>query len=317
MHPGTDLLSRRKGLLLLGAGPFCLKAQKPTTSKSDLFPEFLGLWTESAVISPAERADRFVQLVVKPHIELFDAFVGDVSIERATRYIRQVEPLVPIIRSLHSWVVDGFDAHVAAFQKKIPDFAWHSLVVFMPNLFGFDAGGGPIGGEDVLVVGLDTIARIDGAHADLSVLIAHELFHKYHASFHPEWAGQSRGNDIPLYRLIWIEGLATCASQQLNPGAPLNSVLRSATLSTSCEEHLISLADLLLRTLDSTRKEPFMEWMSARTRSSDVPPRAGYYFGWRVAAVLGQGSSLREMARLRDEDVHTAILRELQKLTRG
>ena len=134
---------------------------------------------------------------------------------------------------------------------------------------------------------------------------------------HPEWEGQSRGTDIPLSRLVWIEGLATCASQQLNPGASLNSVLRTATLFPSGEEHLILLAGLLLRSLDSTRKELFMEWMSGQIRSSNVPPRAGYYFGWRVATVLGQGSSLREMSGLRDEDVHTAIVRELQKLTQG
>jgi len=58
------------------------------------------------------------------------------------------------------------------FQKQIPDFAWRGSVVFMPNLFGFDAGGGRVGGEEVLVVGLDTIAKIDGPHADLSVLIS-------------------------------------------------------------------------------------------------------------------------------------------------
>jgi len=60
-----------------------------------------------------------------------------------------------------------------------------------------------------------------------------------------------------------------------------------------------------------------MEWMSGQTRSSDVPPRAGYYFGWRVATALGKGRSLREMVRLRDEDVHAGIVRELQKLTLG
>jgi hypothetical protein len=29
-----------------------------------------------------------------------------------------------------------------------------------------------------------------------------------------------------------------------------------------------------------------MEWMSGQARSSDVPPRAGYYFGWRFAIAL-------------------------------
>lgn len=267
-------------------------------------------------MSSEMRADRFLQLVVKPNIDLYDAFTGTVSLARATRYIDRVKPLVPAIDSLHGWVVGDFDAKLASFQKELLDFKWEGSVVFMPNLFGFDAGGGSVNDNDVLVFGLDSIAKMDGPQADLSVLISHELFHIYHSSFHPEWKGQSRGKDIPLHRLVWGEGLATYASQQLNPKAIQAAIFRSATLASACQEHLRFLAGSLLESLNSTEKAPFMEWMSGQARSSDVPPRAGYYFGWRVAAALGRDRSLRDLARLSDSDVRGARVQELQRLQR-
>jgi hypothetical protein len=175
--------------------------------------------------------------------------------------------------------------------------------VFMPNLFGFNAGTGSIAGKDFLVLGLDTIAKMDGPHADLSVLITHELFHVYHGSFQPEWGRQGRGKNIPLYRLVWGEGLATYASQQLNPQADLATILGSATLASSCEGRLKPLARLLLENLDATEKTPFMEWMSNQARSSDVPGRGGYYFGWRVATALGRERSLGVLARLMAQEL--------------
>ena len=215
---------------------------------------------------------------------------------------------------LHSWVTKEFDRKAAAFQKELPDFQWRGSVVFMPNLFGFNAGTGSIAGKDFLVLGLDTIAKMDGPHADLSVLITHELFHVYHGSFQPEWGRQGRGKNIPLYRLVWGEGLATYASQQLNPQADLATILGSATLASSCEGRLKPLARLLLENLDATEKTPFMEWMSNQARSSDVPGRGGYYFGWRVATALGRERSLGVLARLPDDEARSAMAQELQRI---
>jgi hypothetical protein len=308
------LLARRSVLLLLGAGACNLKAQTIAVTSIDLFPPFFQFWKESNGLTQNARAERFLAMVIQPHLDLFEGFTGPISAERATRYLSQVEPLVPSIDALHSWVTKEFDKKTAAFQKELPDFQWRGSVVFMPNLFVFNAGGGSIAGKDFLVFGLDTIARIDGPYADLSVLITHELFHVYHGSLHPEWGGQSRGNNIPLYRLVWGEGLATYASQQLNPQADVATILGSPTLASSCEKLLKPLARLLVENLDASEKTPFMEWMSGQVRSSDVPVRAGYYFGWRVATALGRQRSLGVLARLPDDEVRNAMAQELQRI---
>jgi hypothetical protein len=307
-------ISRRKALALLGVPLFRLHAQTNQIDTVDVFPAFFQFWKEMETAAREARAARFLDLVVKPHADLFEGFAGTISTERASRYLSQVEPLVPVIKTLHGWVIGNFKGKIADFQKVLPEFEWRGSIVFMPNLFGFDAGLGSIDGKGFLVFGLDMLAKMDGSQADLSVLITHELFHLYHESFHPEWKGQTRGKDIPLYRLVWGDGLATYASRQLNPQATVGAILRSPTLAASCQDRLKPLAGLLLQNLDNNENAPFMEWMSGRARGSDVPPRAGYYFGWRIAQELGRQQPLPELARLSDAKVRSAMARELHSL---
>jgi Predicted Zn-dependent protease (DUF2268) len=316
MLMGLDYsVSRRQILLLLGAGLRITSAQ--TTSripKVDLFPAFFQLWQEPDVVSPTSRAGRFLRSVVQPNAELYDAFTGPISLARATRYIERVEPLLPAIRTLHRRVDSGFDTEIAHLQKLLPDLTWRGTLIFMPNLFGFDAGGGPLNGKDILIFGLDTIARNDGPEADLAVMTSHEVFHHYHASFHPDWKSQQRGVDAPLYELVWKEGLATYASQQLNPTTRLSTIFNDPALAPSCEANVPALASRLLKNLDSTDKELMMEWMSGHARSSDVPPRAGYYFGWRFATALGKTRTLPQLADFPDAQVRTALIPWLEQL---
>ncbi|MEJ7604905.1 MAG: hypothetical protein WKF37_01215 [Bryobacteraceae bacterium] len=113
--------SRRNALLVLGA--YTLNAHTPMVPKIDVFPAFLRLWQDENVVSVTASASRFLQLVVKPQADLYDGFVGNVTVERATQYIEQIEPLVPAIRSLHRWILNTYDARVTAFQKQLPEFA--------------------------------------------------------------------------------------------------------------------------------------------------------------------------------------------------
>lgn len=299
---------------MLGAAMCRLQAQTTRTETLDLFPAFFQCWKEMKAASRETRASRFLELVVKPHRELFDGFAGDVSMERAIEYLNQVEPLVGDIETLHKWIVNNFDGKLANFKKMLPEFEWGGSFVFMPTLFGFDAGGGRMNSKSLLIFGLDTIAKKYGPEADLSVLFSHEFFHLYHGAFHQESAGETRGKSIPLYRLIWVEGLATYASQQLNPRADLTAIFLSATLAASCQDRLKPLANLLLQNLERSEKGPVMEWISGQKRDSEVPPRAGYYFGWRVAKALGRQRSLPELARLPDNEVRSAMTRELRSL---
>lgn len=312
------MMRRRQALVLL-VGASRLRAQPPAAAINtiDVIPAFLQLWKETRAATSDQRARRFLELVVRPHAELFEGFTGSVSLGRAGLYLIQVERFVPAIEKLHQSFVGSFADALAGFHHALPGFDWQGSVVLMPNLFGFDGGYGSIDGRGYLVFGLDTIARMDGPQADLPVLFMHELFHLYHGALHPEWKGESRGKDAPLFRLVWGEGLATYASEQLRPQADTAAILRSPTLAAACEERLQPLARQLLQALDSAEQDPFMEWMSGRDRASDVPPRAGYYFGWRIARQLGRKHTLADLARLASADIRKAIAAELASLAQA
>src|SRR5215472_12156707 len=106
-------VSRRQILLLLGAGLRIRTAQAANRiPRVDLFPAFFQLWQEHDVVTPTSRAERFLQFVVQPNAELYDAFVGSISVERATRYVARVEAQLAAIRTLHRWVDSGFDTEI-------------------------------------------------------------------------------------------------------------------------------------------------------------------------------------------------------------
>lgn len=86
------------------------------------------------------RAQRFLELVVNPNVDLFDGFAGPVSSERAMLFLDKVEPLITEIETLHGWIGDSFDRNLEDFKKALPDFTWSGSIVFMPTLFVFDAG---------------------------------------------------------------------------------------------------------------------------------------------------------------------------------
>jgi hypothetical protein len=85
-----------------------------------------------------------------------------------------------------------------------------------------------IAGRESLLLGLDNIAYLH--ETNLTPLIEHELFHRYHYphfEFHPE-------QDQPLWVRLWAEGLATYVEQQLNAKAsPMDTMsITEGTLQT-------------------------------------------------------------------------------------
>lgn len=106
--------------------------------------------------------------------------------------------MVADIQTLHEWISESLDRKLDDFKRRLPEFGWSGSIVFMPTLFGFDAGSGQMNGRGYLIFGLDTIARAYGPKADVSVLFSHELFHLYHGAFHQAKDGEVRGKSIPL-----------------------------------------------------------------------------------------------------------------------
>jgi len=70
----------------------------------------------------------------------------------------------------------------------------------------------------------------------------------------------------------------------------------------------------LRENLDSTSTDTFMNFLSASPKRKDIPARCGYYIGMLVARELNRKHSLRELARLRDQQLRKEIQTALIKL---
>lgn len=146
------------------------------------------------------------------------------------------------------------------------------------------------------------------------VLFVHELFHQYHDQIAPELTAE----DVPLWISLWEEGLATYVSRQMNPGSTeAQALMFPRDLAELAQPKLPSLARELLAHFDSPDKGEYRAFFHGRNGRPDVPPRSGYYVGYRIAAKLAAGRSLQQLALLRGPELKAAVRLALQQLARG
>lgn len=284
----------------------------------DVMPAFWRFWDEVRDADAATRVRRFRERVLEPHREAYANFAGIPDDAELARYLTQVERLLPRMHAVGDTFLASFDHHLRTFVRTFPDMDWDGTVCFFPNFGVTDAGTGRVDGKIWLVFGMDTIAAQHGPGTDLTTLFHHELFHVHHDHLHAEWAGKNRSRgEIPLWWLLWCEGLATHVSRALNPHASLAQALLSPTLAPQAAPRLAPLAADLRRRLDTGDPAVVGDYLSASPRTPDIPPRAGYYVGLRVAERIGERRSLRALARLGGPPLRREVERVLTALEAG
>jgi uncharacterized protein YjaZ len=182
-------------------------------------------------------------------------------------------------------------------------------VYLMLSLFRFD---GKIPHDDprALFLALDGLAKFHGANVRLEVILSHELFHLYHFQVNPL---PVTVDEIPLYRQIWQEGIATYASRSLNSNASLADVLLDPQLARDGPKYVAHAACDLLTQLESTEDETTARYLSYR-RGGKNPSRMGYLVGYDIVAKMAATRSLRDLARLRGQRLLQLMRREVRAL---
>jgi len=233
---------------------------------------------------------------------------------RLAEWLTVFDPMAEAVRTVHGRLVADYGANLGRFIDTFRDFdASASPVYLMPSLFHFDAHLEPDGHSLPLFFGPDGIVKFHGADADLSVLMAHEIFHCYQGQRNP---GLSLDPAPPLYVGVWIEGTATYASEQLNPGASLKHVLLDDTaLWRDGPSTASRVAGELLARIDSTADADTAAFLGASYRGG-WPARAGYYLGLLAARRIGRTLSLSEMAALPATEVRERLMAALTDIQR-
>ena len=276
----------------------------------DRWPEIFQLLSTSSLAAP-EKAARLIAYLRNACPEIADRLhIGDMTRDDSERYLTELEQRSFAIRSLARRFAAIHLSVEERFVQTFPDFhPWRSTVYLTVSRFRFD-GKVPHDHWNNLLFAFDGVAKFHGGNAPVAVIFSHELFHLYHFQISPPPANPDQ---LPLYRLIWQEGLACYVSRLLNPSAPFGDILFDPRLAAEGPTFVQSVSKQLLKDLQSTNDLETAEYLTYRATGA-TPPRMGYLIGYQIAANLATQHSLTELAHLRDPQLRFVMRREVRRL---
>jgi hypothetical protein len=312
-HP-VPSAARRRLLCLLGSAALAsgVRAAAAGPQPLDLMPAFWSAWDDGLHAPAAERAHRLWAGFFAPHAADYRRAGTAVDEAAVAAWLPRFDGLAAATRRVHARFVRDYASRLATFRRALPDFdPAVSPVTLLPSLFRFD-GHLEAGGKVLpLYFGPDGIVRWHGADADLDVLFSHELFHCYHAQRNPALMLDPKA---PVFGNLWLEGLATYASEQLNPGAGLLHVLLDdEALAQADRATLRRVAQALLDHADDTDAATLASFFGMGAQAA-WPARAGYYVGLLLARRIGASMPLPRMAALPTPQVRTLLLDGLREM---
>jgi Predicted Zn-dependent protease (DUF2268) len=313
MKKGRKSLCGWKSFLLFSAVVLVcstLTAEAGLIKTFDLVPSLFHCF-DAFPTEKQRRVRLFADEVIQSHPEIYrrpDVFKTDPP--TLEKYLDQVTPYLSAIRKIHARFIKECEPIEESFCARFPDFNRSQAEIYlMLSLFRFD-GKIPHDNPRALFLGLDGLAKFHGASVPLDVILSHELFHLYHFQVN---ALPAPIDTIPLYRLIWQEGLATYASASLNPKATMADVLLDPRLARDGPKYVPAVARALVTQLESTDDEATARYLSYR-RGSEIPSRMGYLIGYDIVARLAPTRSLTELARLRGQRLLSLMREQVRSL---
>jgi uncharacterized protein YjaZ len=149
----------------------------------------------------------------------------------------------------------------------------------------------------------------------MPVFFTHELFHRY--NYRVAGFSDDPGDRQPIWRTLWAEGLATYVSAELNPGRPLSdAMIFPPDLAERAAPQIKRLARAL-RDNGAPNPRLYARYFELSDAKDGIPPRAGYYVGYRVASLAAREYSLYQLAHLRGPALYRSINRWLDELVDG
>jgi hypothetical protein len=306
--------------LLLCALPSAAWADAPPFSYRvvDAMPTFWRYWEKAHGLPEAEQVRLFHKQVVAAHPDLYTANVLGFDAQRPfdaelakryPKYFQWVSPHFDTMRRLSAELRLQLPSYEARFRRTFPDLRYTGEVYFLNSLGAFDGATRQVKGKTALLFGVDVIATIYGATANVEPFFDHELFHIYHEQFpNPEAEGTVAG-------ALWREGLATYVAEALNPGVSEHILFGlPEDMPARARGMLPKLAAELREKLDSKTPEDYQAFFWGNSPRQDIPARSGYFVGYQVARELARTHTLTELAHLRGPDLRAALEAALRRL---
>lgn len=287
----------KRALLLIAT--LALTAVSPTPAPThlrviDLMPEFWRIYDANAPV--AEKVKAFKERIVAPNAEAYadGEFAANLADDAAiARYLTGLKPIAPAMREVSAQLAREVPVLEASFAKALPDFQSGNITIFfMPSFHHFNAQVHDFGKGSGVFFGVDGIVEFDGAHPNVGVNVAHELFHIYHFEMHPGVSTDA----YTLWQAMWSEGLAAYASRQLTPGSTQAQAL-GAQLASAPAAHVRRLACGISDHWTSRNQSVINEYIDNGAHPAGLPARGAYLIGYLAAADLGKRSTLSQLGK--------------------
>ena len=285
----------------------------------DAASAFWPLVARSATMTPAEQAAVFRKEIVARHPGLYTEAVLD--IRNAAQLDREAAAALAAARrnGMHGRDVAeqlklALPGYVANFRRTFTDFRCNFPIYLTISLGHLDGAGRVVDGRPAMVLGVDSITETP---EQIPVFIAHELFHRYH--FAAAGFSDDEGERAPIRRALWAEGLATYVSAKLNPDRPLADAMIFPRNLADLAAPLTPRLARALRNNDAPNPALYSEYFesgSSQAKKDGIPPRSGYYIGYRVAELMARHHTLYQLAHLRGPALHHQIDEALDALAR-
>lgn len=263
--------------------------------------------------------DAFLTEVVAAHPELYaPSVIGlpkDQPQEEALRarlraHLPRVQPLLGAMRGARRDLDANLGRYEASFLEAFDDFRYDGRVYITDSAGGFDGATRAVEGREALLFGVDGIALHHPPGSDLGPFFHHELFHLYHQQMFEEQAAEMTRT---IAMALWAEGLAVYVSERLNEGATFDDLLLTSEMVEQTDARLPELAADLAAHLNSGDRRIYASYFLGAD-GGRVPKRCGYYIGLLVARRVGEGRTLKGLARLHGAPLVEEIAAALTEL---
>lgn len=309
------------GLLLLAASVPAWGTEAPSITRS-----FAAFWSAAEGKPFLQQEEAWGHDIEAPRRDIYDAVVWEKQHDPYWQARRQIWLRARFAR--YPALAAGIPAEVQALQEAIakqsirfkalfPAADSHPPIVILlaPN---FDAKSGVLAdGKPVLAFAADSLLM---EHAQLDIVVPHELFHLYHAQ-HAGIRNDGVMPDAELTLPLFEEGLATYVSGELSPGHTDGQLLLGDELGALPASRLPDIARRFLadahgKAIDPAHPELFKRWFNAAPRpyQQGLPNRSGYWLGLQVIRYLRQTHTLAQITAWSPEQAQMQVMAALQKL---
>lgn len=280
----------------------------------DLTPAFATAWERTKDLPDGERVAAFEADIASSLPGFYDPKRADPGKEdrfqaNVLRGLKQFPDRRAGIEDVSRRFSTMLGAALSSFQAQFGPMRGYPPIYLVNSLGEFDGGTRELPEGLRLLFGADVIAQLHAQH-DLRPFFHHELFHLYQYRLVPEACE-------PVWCALWREGLAVYVAEKLNPGATDDDLLLNlpTPIRPEVDAHMPQAVCAVRARLDSRERDDYSAlFLRNQGQNLNLPPRFGYYIGYRVAERLGRTRSLDELARLPPDKVRPLIDQTLREM---